>query len=162
MDRRHFLRAAPATLFVLAGCTGNGQDQGGTDPSEDGNQTTTAESEGGDTDLPDTVPVALSGTEFDPRQVRIAPGGSVTWTNEGSNQHTVEATTFTEEGTSWSFRSDTLSSGDSSSHTFEQGGVYEYYCTIHGESSMCGVVLVGDVSYSGSLPCEDDGGGGFY
>ncbi|MFB6217674.1 MAG: plastocyanin/azurin family copper-binding protein [Halobacteriaceae archaeon] len=54
----------------------------------------------------------------------------------------------------------TVESGETVSHTFDSAGVYEYYCTIHGSGTMCGVVLVGDVTYDGSLPCQDDGGGG--
>ncbi|MFB6217755.1 MAG: plastocyanin/azurin family copper-binding protein, partial [Halobacteriaceae archaeon] len=48
-----------------------------------------------------------------------------------------------------------LESGRSTTHTFESAGAYEYYCTIHGKATMCGVVVVGGASYDGTLPCQD-------
>jgi hypothetical protein len=44
--------------------------------------------------------------------------------------------------------------GETTSYTFESAGVYEYYCSIHGQGRMCGVVLVGGATKPGPLPCE--------
>ncbi|HKL30807.1 MAG TPA: plastocyanin/azurin family copper-binding protein [Natrialbaceae archaeon] len=105
--------------------------------------------------------VALQGFAFDPVRASIEPGGTVRWVNEDAAGHDVTSAQFHDAAESWSL-SETLSGGASVSHTFESAGVYEYYCTIHGRSSMCGVILVGDASLSNTLPCESDGGGGGY
>lgn len=178
MDRRHFLRLAPAPLLGLAGCTGSGGAGDGEDETTEQNEEdtttqtkeetteqtedeTTTQSGDEETNLDESATVTLTGTDFDPQQVQIAQGGSVTWTNEGTSQHDVIADTLTDAGDSWSFSSETLGSGDSTSFTFEESGVFEYYCSIHGDADMCGVVLVGDTSYSETLPCEGSDGG-FY
>lgn len=101
--------------------------------------------------------VDLDGFAFAPVRASIDPGETVRWVNRDSAGHNVTSAQFHDTAESWSL-SRSLSGGDSASHTFESPGVYEYYCTIHGESSMCGVVLVGDASLSNDLPCESDDG----
>ena len=39
-------------------------------------------------------------------------------------------------------------------------GVFEYYGVGPGVDQLCGVVLVGDVTYDATLPCAGTGGGG--
>jgi len=109
--------------------------------------------------------VALSGFAFSPVRTTVEPGTTVRWVNEDGAGHDVTSAQFHDQATSWDY-SESLSSGGSVSHTFESPGVYEYYCTIHGRSSMCGVILVGDASLAADLPCEsgyggDEGGGGY-
>ena len=101
--------------------------------------------------------VALQGFAFDPVRASIDTGGTVRWVNEDAAGHDVTSAQFHDAAESWSF-SETFSGGASISHTFESPGVYEYYCTIHGRSSMCGVILVGEASLSNTLPCESDDG----
>lgn len=140
---------AGAGAVALAGCTGS--DDGGDGGGGDG------------TDVGESV--SLQNLAFAPKRASIDPGQAVEWTNEESVAHDVTADGFTDEAADWDFAAD-LSEGESTTYTFEEAGVYEYQCTIHGASSMCGAVLVGDASLpAGALPCEDgggsdDGGGG--
>ncbi|MFB6267240.1 MAG: plastocyanin/azurin family copper-binding protein [Halodesulfurarchaeum sp.] len=166
MDRRTFLRTGVSVGAVgLAGCTtGSG---GGAQPT----MTTTTTSKGSEDQTGTRETVTMSGTDFSPRILSISPGTTVRWKNTGSIGHTVKSAELTEGATSWSFQSDTISGGGSASHTFEDTGVYTYYCTIHGKGTMCGAVIVGDASMTGTLPCSggtgggadggDDGGGGY-
>src|SRR5512132_2840723 len=62
---------------------------------------------------------------FAPEIVRVAVGASVEWRNDGNTLHTVTA----DDG-SWG--SGDLASGDEFTQTFEQPGVYRYYCRFHG------------------------------
>ncbi len=141
-ERRTVIRAGGVALTGgLAGCTGNGGDGGG-----------------GAAEQSD---ITLQDTSFRPVRTAVEAGTTVTWTNNDSIGHDVTATQFTDAAAEWSFEN-SVGAGESVSHTFEESGQYEYYCTIHGESAMCGVVLVGEGSVEGSLPCEDsdDSGGG--
>lgn len=81
---------------------------------------------------------------FAPRTTRIAPGDTVTWTNDGRSPHTVVA----DEG---AFDSDIVDPGGSFSFTFGRAGAYPYHCSLHGAPGvgMVGLVLVGDVSVPG-------------
>lgn len=129
--RRALLQGgALAVAAVIAGCA-DGAERGGTR-------------------------VAMPDTEFSPVELQVYIGIEVVWENTGETEHTVVSTSSGDEADSGSF-DERVSPGVSLlvSHTFETTGAYEYYCDVHGESSMCGVVLGGDVTYDGSLPCDD-------
>ena len=169
-SRRRFVAVtALAGAAGLAGCgdggngNGNGNGNGGmtTDDggmtTDDGGMTTT--DDGGMTpEPPSELTVTLASSAFDPVEARVAVGGTVEWVNEDGYGHDVTSAQYSDSAESWDY-SESLSGGESVSRTFDSAGVYEYYCTIHGESNMCGVVVVGDVSYDGSLPCQGGGGG---
>ena len=70
---------------------------------------------------------------FVPNTITVAAGTTVTWTNLDSAPHTVT----TRETL---FDSGRMSTGDTFSYTFEQSGIYEYYCTIH--PSMVATIIV--------------------
>ena len=76
--------------------------------------------------------------------VRIQPGQTVEWTNEGHTPHTVTA----DDG-SWD--SGDLQPGASFFRTFDAPGIYTYYCRYHGSpgAGMIGTVAVGDVPLPG-------------
>ncbi|MDQ2965661.1 MAG: hypothetical protein M3R57_07410, partial [Chloroflexota bacterium] len=71
--------------------------------------------------------VLVQGFSFQPPEVTIAAGGSVTWTvGSDTEQHTVtprEAGAF--EGSSQLF------TGDTFTVTFDQPGTVEYFCSVH-------------------------------
>ena len=98
--------------------------------------------------------VEISGMSFSPMEVSIDPGTEVRWINRDGIPHDVESAQFNGGATEWDFESGELEEDEEASYTFDQAGTYEYYCTIHGKSTMCGVVLVGDASRAGPLPCE--------
>lgn len=111
-----------------------------------------------------TATVEMENTAFVPNRLSIDPGTTVEWVNRDRFGHDVQSAQFHDTAASWDHYSGTLGEDDTTEYTFESAGVYEYYCTIHGENTMCGAVLVGDVSLDQSLPCEesdDDGGGGY-
>ncbi len=88
---------------------------------------------------------------FDPGIVRIQPGGSVRWSNDGNSPHTVTA----DDG---SYDSGNLDPGATYTKEFDQPGVYTYFCKYHGAPGvgMTGIVVVGDVQ----IPSATGGGVG--
>lgn len=90
---------------------------------------------------------------FQPTVNYIEPGDKVTWTNKDPFDHTVT-------GAASSWGSDApISQGETVSFTFEDEGVYPYYCAYH--PSMVGAVVVGDGMGEGTanagavLPADD-------
>lgn len=144
MLRRALLRNAAAGLAVLvAGCSGG---DGGTEPSAERST---------ETPSPDAV-VEMVGTSFEPRRLEVSTGDTVMWDNGSNYGHTVTSVQFHDSAQSWSF-DEGAPGGETVTHTFDDSGVYEYYCTQHGRETMCGVVLAGDATLDKSLPCEDGG-----
>ena len=88
---------------------------------------------------------------FDAGIVRIQPGGSVSWSNDGNSPHTVTA----DDG---SYDSGNLEPGATYTKAFDQPGVYSYFCKYHGAPGvgMTGIVVVGDVQ----IPSATGGGVG--
>jgi plastocyanin len=97
--------------------------------------------------------VEIEGFAYKPTRAKVEPGTTVTWTNEGGGPHDVTATKFVDDAESWDFAK-RLPGGGSVQYTFEEPGIYQYYCRIHGKRAVCGAILVGDVSLSSSMPCE--------
>jgi plastocyanin len=81
---------------------------------------------------------------FDPAEVEIAPGTTVTWVNNDSAPHTATS----DDGV---FDSGTLEPGDSFSFTFEDTGTFAYHCDIH--PNMTATITVAESA-------EDGGNGG--
>jgi len=76
----------------------------------------------------DEMTVSIQDFFFDPGQLTVAPGTTVTWVNEGEAPHTVTSTDGKE------LDSATLQPGDTYSFTFKDddaGETYAYQCTIH-------------------------------
>ncbi|WP_227356061.1 cupredoxin domain-containing protein [Haladaptatus salinisoli] len=90
---------------------------------------------------------------FDPVKNAVTPGTTVVWKNTSSVDHDVTSVQFHDTAEKWSFSTQTLRPDDSVVYTFDDAGIYEYFCSLHGEE-MCGAILVGDVSLDASLPCE--------
>lgn len=179
LDRRQLLRLSAAGAFgALSGCVGGDDDSSGTEgltatetnPSTNTpTQTETAtETETTKTETAETETVTQTDTEmmgetvtvlnnyFSSIRVSIAPGEEIVWSNQASGaytSHSVTSTRFHDSAEEWDFDTD-ISGGEEVAHTFQESGIYEYYCTLHGETSMCGVVVVGDVTLEETLPCE--------
>jgi plastocyanin len=77
--------------------------------------------------------VAIANFAFDPADVEVAAGTTVTWTNNDGTPHRVKANDD-------SFDSDDMSQGDTFEHTFDTAGTFDYICAIH--PSMKGTVTV--------------------
>ena len=68
--------------------------------------------------------VTIENLAFTPGNLQVPVGAIVTWINTDSVTHNARA----RDG---SWKTDTLSDGDSGSVTFSHAGEYDYYCTIH-------------------------------
>jgi plastocyanin len=78
--------------------------------------------------------VSIKDLSFQPRDLTIAAGGTVSWSNdEASTTHTVTS----DDG---SFDSGLLMSGQAFAWEFDAPGVYAYYCAIHPD--MTGTITV--------------------
>jgi plastocyanin len=80
-----------------------------------------------------TAMVNIQNIAFNPPNMTVAPGTTVTWVNNDQVNHTVTA----DNGT---FNSGILQPGQRFAHTFKKAGTYAYHCNIH--SSMRGTVTV--------------------
>jgi plastocyanin len=78
--------------------------------------------------------VSIKGMKFDPAEITIKVGDSITWTNNDDRDHDVAAKDK-------SFKSDNLGKGDSFQHKFTKAGKFNYACSYH--PRMKGVVIVG-------------------
>jgi plastocyanin len=107
--------------------------------------TAVAQEDGGVEAVPvqDARSVGIGDNFFDPPDVAVEPGSTITWTNNGAMPHTVTA----DDG---SFDSGVLNPGDSYTVAFDGQGTVTYHCTIHPE--MRGSVTVG--GGGGSAPAE--------
>ena len=88
----------------------------------------------------DEMTVSIQDFFFDPDQLSVAPGTTVTWVNEGQAPHTVTSTDGKE------LDSATLQPGDTYSFTFKEddaGESYAYQCTIHPEMTASVMVSGG-------------------
>jgi plastocyanin len=84
----------------------------------------------------DTAPatqVAITKFAFAPKEITIAPGTRVVWTNKDEAPHTVTSNDK-------SFASKGLDTDDAYEHTFDREGDFAYICTVH--PFMTGVVHV--------------------
>ena len=78
--------------------------------------------------------VSISGFAFQPPTLAVAPGTTVTWTNEDGAPHTVTS----DDGT---FDSGELGSGGTFSTSFAEAGTFAYSCRFH--PGMTGTIVVG-------------------
>ena len=84
-------------------------------------------------DAAQTLSVDIQKFQFTPRELTVAPGDTVTWTNRDETPHTVSATDH-------AFLSKALDTDDHYERTFVNEGDYPYVCTLH--PFMTGVVHV--------------------
>lgn len=142
MHRRQFLTgtATLATAFV-AGCAGGGGDGGG------------------DSAVKQTSDVTMENSQFQPRNIAVDAGTTVTWTNEDSTSHTV-----TSASDNWS-KDVEVAGGKTATHAFEESGVYDVYCRFHGSPDLSGMsmkIAVGGATIQRPLGDDGDGGSGAY
>ena len=77
--------------------------------------------------------VEITKFAFAPKEITVAPGTRIVWTNRDDTPHTVSSNdkTFTSKG---------LDTDDRFEHTFASAGDFTYFCTLH--PFMTGVVHV--------------------
>ena len=77
--------------------------------------------------------VKIDNFTFSPAILAVAPGTTVTWTNDDDIPHTVAAKDK-------SFRSKPMDTGNQFSYTFVAPGEYDYFCSLH--PHMVGKIVV--------------------
>ena len=80
-----------------------------------------------------TVDINIAKFAFGPKEITIAPGTRIVWTNRDETPHTVTSNDK-------SFASKGLDTDDKFEHTFATEGDFSYICTVH--PFMTGVVHV--------------------
>jgi plastocyanin len=128
---RAIVSIAAAILVVLAvsvaacgGSTSSSTTAGGLPPTD-----VTNPPAGG----PQSVQVIMTDRSYDPKEVTVNVGDTITWVNEDAPQHDVVA----DNG---EFKSELFDSGGTFSFTFAEAGTYPYHCSIH--PGMVGTVIV--------------------
>lgn len=86
---------------------------------------------------------------FEPGTLTVAPGTTVTWTNEGNDSHTVTA----DDG---SFDSARLDPGESFSVTFDAPGTFGYHCSFH--PGMTATIVVSEEATGGAAEPDHEAG----
>jgi plastocyanin len=115
------LLACLALGLVVAGC-GDDEEEGGDDaqnteqPAEEGS----AGGGGGG-----SAEVSMEGIKFNPAQVTVKAGDTVTWTNNDTVGHDVTGDSFK------SGDAGGLANGDTFEFTFDKAGTFDYVCTVH-------------------------------
>ena len=119
MSPRQGTVVALTSIALLAGCGGG--DSGSDDNGNGG---------GGDKGEPSTagrVRVDIKDFKYGPSEVRVAAGGTVTFTNSDRASHTAT----TGEGAAGEFDTGRLATGDSKPVRLSSPGRYAYVCTFH-------------------------------
>jgi plastocyanin len=73
---------------------------------------------------PSAPSVDISKFAFAPKEITIAPGTKIIWTNRDETPHTVTSNDK-------SFASKGLDTDDKFEHTFASEGDFSYFCTVH-------------------------------
>ena len=80
-----------------------------------------------------TVDIDIAKFAYGPKEITVAPGTKIVWTNRDETPHTVTSNDK-------SFASKGLDTDDKFEHTFSSEGDFGYICTVH--PFMTGVVHV--------------------
>src|SRR5919109_2815028 len=102
------------------------------------------------------VTVRMEDNFFDPANITVEPGTTVTWVQSGNNPHT----TTSYDGL-WDSGLLPGGSGETFSFTFEEPGTYDYFCIPHENLGMVGSVTVagGAATTSPTATALSDTGG---
>ena len=80
-----------------------------------------------------TVEVKIDNCTFNPQQIAVKAGDTVTWINHDDIPHTVTSKTM-------AFRSKAMDTDDKFSFTFATPGKFDYFCSLH--PHMTGTIVV--------------------
>ncbi len=132
------------TLLLVLAClalglvgTGCGGDSGGSSGAGPGDTPSEPSADAGPAKA--DVTVSMKGIAFNPPEVTVKKGGTVTWTNDESVGHDVTK----EDGAGPEFSSGqpgAMGEGDTFEQSFNAAGEIAYVCTVH--PSMTGTVTV--------------------
>ena len=100
------------------------------------------------------VTVRMEDNFFDPANITVEPGTTVTWVQSGNNAHT----TTSYDGL-WDSGLIEGGSGGTFSFTFEEPGTFDYFCIPHESLGMIGSVTVtGSTATATATALSDTGG----
>jgi plastocyanin len=94
------------------------------------------------------VHVTVKDNDFVPAAIRINPGTTVSWKDDGRSPHDIVPADASQDfGKTFGVDADKFKPGDEYEFRFDTPGVYRYYCSLHGSKSkgMIGEIVVGDV-----------------
>ena len=100
------------------------------------------------------VTVRMEDNFFEPANITVEPGTTVTWVQSGNNSHT----TTSYDGL-WDSGMIEGGSGGTFSFTFEEPGTYDYFCIPHESLGMIGSVTVTDGTATATATALSDTGG---
>ena len=126
-----FVIAYLALGLVVAGCGGDDEEDGGGGGGAATEEQRANRGRGAE--------VSMQNVQFEPADVTIEAGETVTWTNDEAVPHDVDGS-----GPSGSFSSGPeggMNEGDTYRFTFEEPGRHEYVCRVHAPG-MAGTVTV--------------------
>jgi plastocyanin len=142
------MKRAIASLLGLVLVAGSFAAWGAHDHSAGGDAGLSTSDGSSDESLPedvvviDTDPAEVTALDnsFRPENIEVPAGTEVVWTNKGRNEHNV----LHVDGDDWGVEVDDFRPGASYAHTFDEPGVYRYYCSIHGttDAGMIGTIVV--------------------
>jgi plastocyanin len=101
--------------------------------SDDSGDDTAADGSSNDGGGGSGTEVSIADFAFDPGDLSVSVGDTVTWTNDDDTDHTVTSDDDV-------FDSDNLGGGDTFEQTFDEAGTFAYPCSIH--SQMTGTITV--------------------
>jgi len=84
------------------------------------------------------IVTAGTGYRYDPEDVTVKIGDTLTWKNSGGTKHTVSSN----GGQAVEFKSPTMQIDETFVRTFDKAGTFKYFCSIHGEDIMKGTITV--------------------
>ena len=134
------LLACMALGLVIAGCGDDDDDSGGGGGGAAETEQPADEGGGSGGGGGGGAEVGMRNIQFDPADVTIAAGETVTWTNNEGVPHDVEKTS----GPGRKFSSGPeggMMEGDTFEQTFDRPGTYEYVCRVHAPG-MAGTIEV--------------------
>jgi plastocyanin len=113
------LLACLAVAVVVAGCGDDDDDDGGGGGGATTEEQAAPEASGGSTE------VSMKDIKFDPGEVTVNTGDTVTWVNDDTVGHDVTADGFK------SGEPGEMQNGDTFDHTFDAAGTFDYVCSVH-------------------------------
>lgn len=130
MRRRELLAGvATATLPLLAGCGGGRVER-----------------------------IAVGNGTTDPLRMYTGPGVTIRFISADGESHDIREADYNVKAERWTQDDPggTAAPDDPYQVTFDNEGIYHYYCASHGEPSECGALVIGAESspVEGTLPCE--------
>jgi plastocyanin len=128
-------------IFWQFFCSVDAQNEDGEDGEDSDTENTEDTNNNGDDStysvfIPENAAWSQSVDErFDPSNLTIPAGSELTWINDDESPHTVTSGYLTNQGRDGiydgRFYSGILGTEDSFSHTFNEPGVYSYFCSPH-------------------------------